>query len=67
MVTMYNMLWECDFADEAGPSEKQSSSNTNIFYIAVGSACGLILLIALIVAIYYVRSSKSPSHGERLR
>ncbi|KAK2154322.1 hypothetical protein LSH36_271g06030 [Paralvinella palmiformis] len=39
---------------------------TNMFYIAVGCACGFIVLVALIVALYYVKSQKSSPTGERL-
>ena len=41
-------------------------NSTNIFYIAVGSACGVILLIAFIVAVIYLRGPK-PLRNERLR
>ncbi len=59
------MLLKMSFV-EASYVEGFMGTSTNIFYIAVGCACGLILLIALIVAVYYVRSQKS-AHNERMR
>ena len=56
----------CKKSSFSESSKLDSIMGTDIFYIAVGCTCGLILLIAIIVAIYYVRSQKSP-HNDRMR
>ncbi|XP_064614923.1 tyrosine-protein kinase RYK-like isoform X2 [Liolophura sinensis] len=46
------------------PQQAQNmSSSTHIFYIAVGCACAVILLIAMAVAVYYLNSQKSGMRG----
>ena len=47
--------------------EEGSFGSTNIFYIAVGSACGVIFLIAFIVAVIYMRGTKPMRNNQRLR
>ncbi|XP_013381539.1 tyrosine-protein kinase RYK-like [Lingula anatina] len=37
-------------------------ASTNVFYIAVGVACTVILIIALVVAVVYLRTQKSANH-----
>ncbi|CAH1780904.1 unnamed protein product [Owenia fusiformis] len=57
-----------DFAAEnANPVENVATTSTNIFYIAVGCACALILVIALIVAIYYICTSRRRPPRDRKR
>ncbi|KAI0233948.1 Tyrosine-protein kinase RYK [Lamellibrachia satsuma] len=48
------------------PSRTRTSTaaSTSVFYISVGCACGGILLVAIAIAIYYVRLQKSS--GEHL-
>ena len=41
--------------------------STNNFYIMVGAGCGVIALIAIIVAIVYLRGPKPIRNNERLR
>jgi hypothetical protein len=43
--------------------------STHVFYIAVGCACGVILLIALAVAVYYLNTQKNATRGynERIK
>ena len=52
---------------EAGiPDDEYRTTSTYIFYIAIACACGVILLVAFAVALYYMRSKK-PSSTDRLR
>ncbi|KAJ8310040.1 hypothetical protein KUTeg_011905 [Tegillarca granosa] len=63
-----------DFNDNKYPStspphkfpeakDQPLTMSTHIFYISVGCACAVILLIALAVAVYYLNTQKSGSHG----
>lgn len=51
------------------PASSDTTMSTHVFYIAVGCACGVILLIALAVAVYYLNTQKSASRGynERIK
>lgn len=51
------------------PPSKETAMSTHVFYIAVGCACGVILLIALAVAVYYLNTQKNSSRGynERIK
>ena len=48
---------------------EEAGSSTHIFYIAVGIACALIVLVAIIVAFFYLNSQKSTNraYAERIR
>ena len=63
---MCDINWFVPFSSDLKKDDRYATTSTNIFYIAVGCACGLILLIAFVVAVYYVRSSKS-TNNDRMR
>ena len=51
------------------PPSNDTAMSTHVFYIAVGCACGVILLIALAVAVYYLNTQKNATRGynERIK